>query len=88
MVLKNTFIGRGEVKGFEFTQLFATSSAFCYKVVSEHGSEHYEVFRHIVNKKYNCVSYPKSKSFGVWAWSFYSYDRSMVKFNSLNEPKQ
>lgn len=83
MELKITFIGRGEVKGFEFTQLYATSTAFCYKVVSNIGHEHYEVFRRIVNKKHNCISYPKSKSFGKWAWSFYNLQRALDKFNKI-----
>jgi len=81
--LEKEFIGRGEVKGFEFTQLIANSHAFLYKVTDTFGNVNYEVFQRIVNHKFNCVSYPKSKSFGLWAWSFLSHEAAIERFYSI-----
>jgi hypothetical protein len=64
--LATQFIGKGEVKGFEFTQLKA-GNAYLYRVTNGH-STWYEVFKRKINK-WNQVSYPRAKSFGIWAKS-------------------
>jgi len=82
--LEKHFIGRGEVRGFKFTQLQATNSAFLYKVESS-GVIYYEVFRKRVNARFGNVSYPTSKAFGKWAWTFRDLNDAEEKFNKLNK---
>jgi len=67
--LEKSFIGKGEVKGFKFTQVKKTEYGFIYLVESD-GNTHYEVFKRVENDRWGCISYPKSKSFGVWAWTY------------------
>ena len=81
--LQKTFIGRGEVKGMVFTLYIANPRAFVYRV-ADSGSEHYEVFLRKIDKRFGQVSYPHSKSFGVWAWSFTNLDRAMAKFSEIS----
>lgn len=80
--LEKEFIGIGEVKGFKFKQLLSSENGYLYEVTIEQ-TKHYEVFKHKVNNKFNCVSYPKSKSFGIWAWCITDYNKALNKFNSL-----
>jgi len=82
--LEKVFIGRGEVKGFTFTQIKQNEKAFLYEVKDEFGSIHYEIFKRVENIKYGCISYPKSKSFGRWAWTCKTLDRGIEKFNELS----
>ena len=87
--LEQNFIGRGEVKGFHFTQINKSDLAYLYEVNCD-GSVHYEVFKHKENKQFNCVSYPKTGSFGVWAWTVKTMNEAVVKFellslNNINE---
>lgn len=81
--LQSEFIGRGEVKGMKFTLLNANPRAFIYKVESNYPNLHYEVFCRKENKYWDCVRYPNSRAFGVWAWSFYTLERAEKKFHSL-----
>lgn len=77
------FKGTGEKKGYEFMQISSTDRAFLYEVAGSNG-KHYEVFKKRVNARFGNVSYPKSKSFGVWAWTFQSIGRAKMKYNELN----
>jgi hypothetical protein len=70
--LPKEFIGTGEVKGFKFTQINVTNFGFLYEV-NTGDTIYYEVFKRRVNKQFNNVSYPKSKSFGIWAWTTPKY---------------
>ena len=80
--LKSDFIGRGEVKGFEFTQLKKTDYGYIYAVNT--GEEvRFEVFKHKENYKYNCVLYPKTKSFGIWAWTTGTFEHACEILESL-----
>ena len=81
--LPTQFQGRGEVKGYLFTQLSQTDKAFIYEVSSGDG-KHYEVFKRVINRRYVCVSYPTSKGFGFWAWTYMSLDKAEAKFDELN----
>jgi len=81
--LKKQFIGRGEVKGNKFTQIRCTNRAFLYEINTGY-SIYYEVFKRKENKRFGCASYPTAKSFGVWAWTYYSLDKALEKFNNLN----
>ena len=82
--LPTEFIGRGEVKGFHFTQIKATDMAYLYRIESN-GSFHYEVFKKRENARYGVVSYPTSKAFGIWAWTYRNYEKAIKKFNELNK---
>lgn len=81
--LEQNFIGRGEVKGFIFTQINKSEKAFIYKVDCD-GCEHYEVFKRKENKQFNCISYPKTGSFGLWAWTYKDLQKALNKFDELN----
>lgn len=80
--LAETFEGRGEVRGDTFRQLFKSEKAYMYERKSE-DTLYYEVFKRKINKQFNCVSYPKSNSFGDWAWCFTNLYDAMNKFNTL-----
>ena len=79
-LLEKEFTGIGEVKGFNFTQVYSSEFAYIYKV--EGDSTNYEVFErkntpvgidfknHIYSKTEFSETYPKSNSFGKWAWTF------------------
>jgi len=66
--LQETFKGRGQVKGFTFTQIKKSEYGYIYEVNTK-DNIHYEVFYHKENTLYECVSYPSNKAFGVWAWT-------------------
>jgi hypothetical protein len=82
--LEESFIGKGQVKGFIFTQLKKSEYAYIYEVNTEF-SIHYEVFKHKENTQYNCISYPSNQGFGLWAWSFTSIERAFEKFDDIND---
>lgn len=49
--LEKEFIGKGDVKGFKFKQVQKSSAAYIYEINS--GSRiYYEVFKRVVNGKY------------------------------------
>lgn len=81
--LKKQFHGKGEVKGYLFTQIRQTDKAFLYDV-SSGDSKHYEVFKKVVNHRFACISYPASKSFGIWAWTYITLEKAEKKFDDLN----
>lgn len=63
--LEEVFEGRGEVRGFTFTQLDRSDYAYLYEQKEKiSGHITYEVFRRKVNTQFGCVSYPSSKGFG------------------------
>lgn len=79
--LKTEFIGKGQVKGFKFTQLKKTEYAYLYEVDTG-SSIHYEIFEKKENTQFNCISYPSNKAFGIWAKTTRSYEAAL---NYLNE---
>lgn len=82
------FVGVGEVRGFRFRQIARTDVGYVYEVVMpESGLRHYEVFRRMENERFGCVSYPKSKSFGAWAWTCDTLGRARALLASLPERK-
>ncbi len=85
--LEKEFTGKGEVKGFRFTQIKQNQHAFIYKV-EDNGDDRYEVFEKRINKKWNCISYPKSKSFGLWAWSCKFLERAHNIFDDISLRKE
>jgi len=83
--LAETFDGRGEVRGHVFTKVRESSKAYIYHVQITPNLEVYEVFKHKENAQYDCVSYPTSKAFGIWAWSIEDKTRAFAKFEELNQ---
>lgn len=80
--LEIQFVGRGQVKGFIFTQIKKNNVGYIYKV--DLGTScHYEVFKRKENAKFNCISYPSDKSFGIWAWTYKSLDQANNKLEDL-----
>lgn len=71
--LKKEFIGRGEVKGFHFKQLYEHPKFYIYMVTLDTDKPvvHYELIKKIVgckqDQKYEI--YPGSKSFGIHGWT-------------------
>lgn len=81
--LSEHFIGRGEVRGFEFKQIEKTDNGYIYSVIGE-GVTHYEVFKRRENTQFNCISYPNSNSFGVWAWSVNTLEKAKERLETFN----
>jgi len=81
--LESEFTGKGETKGFTFRKLAQNQNAFLYEVRTSHTAIHWEVFRKKENTQYNCISYPTSKAFGIWAWTLTNIEDAITKFNSL-----
>ena len=80
--LREQFDGRGEVKGYTFSQISKTDWGFIYEV--EHGGHrHYEVFKKRLNHRFGTVSYPSSKAFGIWAWTCQSMDKAEQKLEEI-----
>lgn len=87
--LKEEFIGIGEVRGFLFRQILNNGYAYLYEVFNpEANRKYYEVFERVENESFDCVSYPKSKSFGIWAWCIGDYEKSLKKFDELTKKVQ
>jgi len=81
--LKKEFLGIGEVRGYKFSQISQTSRAFIYEV-SYGECKHFEVFKKRINSRFGCVSYPSSRGFGIWAWTYSTLNKAIEKFNQLN----
>jgi len=81
--LEIDFEGRGEVKGYHFHQIHADDDGFIYQVTNhESDTNHYEVFKRKENTQFDCISYPSSKTFGIWAWTTQTLDEAFQFFNS------
>jgi len=73
--LQQQFQGRGEVKGYTFTQIRVTDLGYIYqKELDDQIS--YEVFKRKENKLFDYIYYPTSNSFGVWAWDCKTLERA------------
>lgn len=87
--LEEVFEGRGEVRGFTFTQLDRSDYAYLYEQKEkESGHITYEVFRRKVNTQFGCVSYPSSKGFGDSVFmgkTFRNLDKAKDYFEYLND---
>ena len=80
--LKKEFQGKGQVKGFLFTQIKKNDAGYIYKV--ETGtSTHFETFKHKENTQFDCISYPSNKAFGNWAWTQSTLERAESKLDDL-----
>ena len=82
--LAKYFTGKGEVRGFEFTQLESNGRAYLYQVRTPlDGRIHYEIFRRKENARFNCISYPGSKAFGDWATTTRDYEKTLFLYNEM-----
>ena len=81
--LPEQFIGRGEVRGFQFAQICKTERAFCYGVRINGVITHYEVFKRKINNQFACESYPSAKAFSIWAWTFTCLGKVLEKMKSF-----
>jgi len=82
--LHEKFDGIGEVKGKSFKQLLRSKDAYLYECTGENFNTHYEVFRRRENDRFNVVSYPKSNSFGKWAWTYNNFEEAKKKFSEIS----
>ena len=90
--LELQFTGKGEVKGFNFQQVYKNEKGYVYKVHSQE-SEYFEAFLrkstalciNFEKREYSQTEfkeiYPKSKDFGVWAWTTGSLQDGINKLN-------
>jgi hypothetical protein len=81
--LPKQFSGRGEVKGYEFALVSKTNWGFCYEVSASGIKPHYEVFNRKINNRYNCESYPGSRSFGYWAYAYRTKEDAIRKLEEF-----
>jgi len=81
--LPEQFSGTGEVRGYDFVLICKTSKALCYKVSIDGISVHYEVFRLKINNRFACESYPTSKAFGIWAFTYKCLGKAIQKLKTL-----
>jgi hypothetical protein len=77
------FIGRGEVRGFLFQQLIKSDTAYLYEVSPPNSLSYYEVFERRINKRYDTITYPSAKAFGLYAWTYHNYEEALDKFKTL-----
>tara|TARA_R110002049_G_scaffold286773_1_gene468592 strand:- start:264 stop:542 length:279 start_codon:yes stop_codon:yes gene_type:complete len=80
--LEKEFIGKGQVKGFKFTQVKKTKYGYIYKVDTKH-TIMYEVFKRKENNRFKCISYPTNKSFGIWAWTYKNLDSALDRLDNF-----
>lgn len=80
--LGDEIIGRGDMHGFILRKINGKPTAYVYSATNGM-SVHYEVFKHKENTRFECVSYPSSKCFGVWAWCYTNYQDAINKYNKL-----
>ena len=81
--LEMIFKGTGEVSIYDFKQVKKTEKGYIYAIYDKNNVSHYEVFKRKENARFGCVSYPKSNSFGLWAWTFKSFELATNKLNCL-----
>ncbi|MBU0476141.1 MAG: hypothetical protein KKF62_18495 [Bacteroidetes bacterium] len=92
--LNQEFDGIGEVRGYLFKQILKKPKAYLYEVTNqETDQKHYEIFKRTISKLYDfgakerieekAVVYPKSKSFGIWAWTSKDFIKAVDIYESL-----
>ena len=93
--LELNFTGSGEVEGMAFESFYISLNAYMYKVTDD-GNERFEVFER--RKTPVCIDfekriysetefkeiYPKSRDFGVWAWTFSDKEKALNKFMEIS----
>ena len=94
--LQKQFIGKGTMKGFQFTQLLASDKAYLYQINVNDTLIYYEVFKARIAKGRTLIfdnreviyeehiKYPSDEDFGKFAWCYNCLDKAIVKFNKIN----
>ena len=82
--LPKYFLGKGEVRGYKFTQIKSSTNAYLYRVDSVNNS-HFDVFKKHIDTRYDKEYYPKSRSWGYSAWTFKEHKKAFRKFQELND---
>lgn len=83
--LNDQFKSKGEVNGYTFKKIQKSPYSYLYEVKNDlTKSIHYEVFKRKINNQFNCVSYPRSKSFGLWAWTVTNLTDAEYLFDELS----
>jgi hypothetical protein len=77
------FMGRGEVRGFEFRQIAKSAQGYLYQVTQPGVPPHFEIFRRVENIRFGRISYPGSNSFGVWSWTAKDLASGLQRFENL-----
>lgn len=85
--LEKNFMGRGETKGFAFTQLRRSNFAYIYEVTDTFGYKWYECFKRKENTRFNTISYPRQNAWGIWAWTETTLQEAEEKFDEINKLK-
>ena len=85
--LENKIYGKGETKGIVFTKEYENEKGYIYK--SDTKNTYFEVFykketpicidfeKRIYSETDTKEVYPKSKDFGIWAWTVYDIDKGI-----------
>lgn len=85
--LATEFIGKGEIRGFQFRQIKRGQKACLYEVTTQGNTTHYEVFEIRVfqtpKTKEPYETYPKANAFGVWAWTTSIYEKALQRFTKI-----
>lgn len=80
--LEKEFKGKGEVKGYYFTQILANDKGYIYEKRYKDKIT-FEVFKIKINRRFNKISYPTSKSFGIWAFDVLTYEKAIEIFKNF-----
>jgi hypothetical protein len=65
-------------QGFVYTKVYEDDNNYIYSQQRNGNLIGYEVFRKKVNTMFNCESFPRNESFGLWAWSTRTLDRAKL----------
>lgn len=81
-VCKNDFAFMYEVKSYsnENGNILTYYEVFERRITSERDTTIDGVNIHFVEKEI----YPKSNYFGIWAWTYYNYEKALCKFNEIS----
>lgn len=85
--LPTSFIGRGEVKGYHFIEVKRSNEAYIFEVYDTFGNRWYEVFKRVVDTRFHKIAYPKSKSFGISAWTAKTLPAAEERFQLIISKK-
>jgi len=95
ILLEKEIEGTGEVSGLKYRQIRVSDTAYLYEVSRDGIIVCFEVFerknsamcvdfeKRIYSETEFKETYPKSNSFGVWAWCYFKLASALEKFNSL-----
>jgi len=82
--LGNKIEGKGDVKGSTFIKIKESKKGYIFKVVNTiTEGEYYEVLARKILDRYSATSYPSSKVFGQYAWTYMTKEKAENKFAKL-----